>query len=138
MTLGLPERIEAKISPEPNSGCWLWTAQTIWGGYGRVRWKKRKMLAHVACYEILVGEIPEGLELDHACRVRCCVNPEHLEPVTHRVNTLRGEGVAGKNARKTHCPQGHEYTVENTQVWKTYRYCRICHAQHCRNYRNKK
>jgi len=127
MSLGLPDRIERKISPEPNTGCWLWAGGDAGEGYGASYHNKKVKRAHIVVYELLVGPVPQGLTLDHTCRVRCCVNPDHLEPVTRVVNIMRGEGACAKHARKTHCPQGHEYTRENTQLWKTYRYCKACH-----------
>ena len=115
----LPDYLQDKISPEPNTGCWLWTSYEIGNGYG----------CHRKVYEALKGPIPHGLSLDHLCRVRCCVNPDHLEPVTHEENVRRGE--CGVNNRvKTHCPRGHEYTAGNTRVYKgkrwTGRFCREC------------
>jgi len=74
------------------------------------------MAAHRFAYEALVGPIPEGLKLDHLCRNRACVNPDHTEPVTDRVNTLRGFGPTAMNARATHCSEGHEFTDENTYL----------------------
>ena len=113
----LPERIVEKIDPEPMSGCWLWNAADR-SGYGTT-WKEgarkgdKDVLAHVEVYERLVGPIPRGLELDHLCRVPSCVNPAHLEPVTHRENILRGISPAAIHARKTECPKGHKYDGEN-------------------------
>jgi hypothetical protein len=126
---GLPDRIERKIIPEPNSGCWLWIAATDRKGYGWVRYKTLGAGAHRHVYTILRGPIPEGLTLDHLCRLRCCVNPDHLEPVTGTENTSRGlSGQYGK--LKTHCPSGHLYSPENTsrsmngKHWV--RYCKMC------------
>lgn len=104
--------------------CWLWTGHINTSGYGQIRWGGPKARAHRIAYELEVGPIPEGLELDHLCRVRHCVNPSHLEPVTRRVNVHRGEGGAGRNSRKTHCPRGHayDYAVGGR------RYCRTCRA----------
>ncbi len=76
--------------PEPNSGCWLWIRALNTHGYGKVKLGKRIAGAHLIFYENLVGQVPEGMELDHKCRVRCCVNPAHLEPVTHAENARRG------------------------------------------------
>jgi hypothetical protein len=74
-----------------------------------------------------MGAVPEGLELDHLCRVRGCVNPKHLEPVTHRENLMRGESWSAVNARKTHCPEGHPYDETNTYIdGKGRRRCREC------------
>lgn len=86
--------------------CWNWTSGTN-RGYGRINTDNGKQYTHVVVYDFLVGSIPEGLELDHLCRNPRCCNPTHLEPVTHRVNTLRGNGMAALNARKTHCKRGH-------------------------------
>lgn len=108
--------------------CWLWTA-TPKNAYGLFLLNDKTVRAHHAGYVLLVGPVPEGLELDHLCRVTRCVNPAHQEPVTHAVNTLRGESPQAANARKTHCPQGHPYDEANTYV-NTYgrRVCRICKA----------
>jgi hypothetical protein len=97
-------------------GCWLWR-DTLRGGYARFtvgsRANKTTFSAHRFAYERLVGSIPEGLELDHLCRHRQCVNPWHLEPVTHLQNIQRGN--SGKHqASRTHCPRGHPYDDTNT------------------------
>jgi hypothetical protein len=110
------DRLDAKISPEPNTGCWLWTGCLTSKGYGHFGLNRRAILAHRAAYELLVGPIPSGLELDHLCRVRSCVNPAHLEPVTHAENVRRGaaHGTYGSFERaKTHCPKGHPYSGDN-------------------------
>jgi hypothetical protein len=119
--------------------CWNFTGSTA-RGYGQFsvqvapgKWKSRR--AHRVAYELLVGPIPEGLQLDHLCRNRRCVNPDHLEPVTNRVNTLRGVTIVAAHAGKTHCDNGHEFTPENTYVYMAtgypHRQCRVCHrAQH--------
>ncbi len=127
--LPLDVRFMLQVLPEPNSGCWLWSGTTNFG-YG-IFWLqgKRFCRAHKFAYELFKGPVPAGLELDHLCRTRCCVNPDHLEPVTTRENTLRGNSFAGVNARKTHCPQGHPYSEENTYKNPAYpngRYCRQC------------
>lgn len=107
--------------------CWLWTAGKTGQGYGAFRAGLALARAHRFVYELLVGPIPDGLELDHLCRVHSCVNPDHLELVTHRVNTLRGLAPTALNAKKTHCPQGHPYGEENTRWWRGHRICRACH-----------
>ncbi|WP_396021799.1 HNH endonuclease signature motif containing protein [Bacillus cereus group sp. BfR-BA-01522] len=91
-------------------------------------------------YEMLKGPIEEGMVIDHLCRNRKCVNPLHLEQVTQRINLLRGEGMSAENVKKTHCPQGHEYTEENTYISKAgSRYCRKCRAMYSnRSYWRKK
>jgi len=105
--------------------CWIWTAGLA-EGYGQFRYPGGHS-AYRYAYELLVGPVPEGLQLDHLCRNRACVNPAHLEPVTALVNQHRGETIAARNAAKTHCPQGHEFTPENTYVnSKGSRECLIC------------
>jgi hypothetical protein len=96
--------------------------------------------AHRFAYEWLVGPIPEGMELDHLCRNRGCVFPPHLEPVTHRENCLRAPGVASENVVKTHCPQGHEYTPENTRIIPSTggRLCKSCQRVHAREWKRKR
>jgi len=109
------------------SGCWFWLGELNGCGYGRVYMGKRRIAAHRIAYELWVAPIPEGLTIDHLCRVRHCVNPDHLEPVTQKVNTLRGEAPSAINARKTHCQKGHEFTPENTRrLPDGRRVCRTC------------
>jgi hypothetical protein len=115
------------------AGCWRWRACVGPDGYGRLMVQKRPVGAHRIAYELLVGPIPAGLELDHLCRNRGCCNPAHLEPVTHRENALRGVGFGGINAKKTHCPHGHPY--EGANVYRDAngeRRCRECHRQESR------
>lgn len=110
---------------EDGTGCWVW-AGTIdrHTGYGKVahEW------AHRAVYRFLRGDIPEGLTIDHLCRNRPCVNPDHLEPVPQRVNALRGVSFSAVNAAKTHCPQGHEY-VDFPWRGQRWRRCPVCIRQ---------
>lgn len=109
--------------------CWLWLAHTSSEHYGHFKIGGRPTLAHRWAYKTLVGPIPEGLQIDHLCRVRHCVNPEHMEPVTPLVNTRRGE-TGQKNARKTHCPLDHPYDDKNTRRNpRGDRICRQCHRE---------
>ena len=112
---------------EKTDGCWLWRGAIKPDGYGQVRrHPRRNIYAHRFAYELEVGPIPEGLTLDHLCRVRACVRPSHLEPVTMLENLRRGNGVGAVNSRKTHCPRGHEYNVANTRYYRGERNCRAC------------
>ena len=127
----LPNRFWSKCVPEPNSGCWLWIASTNRLGYGHFNPcsedKGRSWLAYRFAYEALIGVVPSGLVLDHLCRLPCCVNPLHLEPVTVRENCRRGI----KGVLTTHCPKGHPYSDANTyhtiysNGWQSRR-CKIC------------
>lgn len=102
---------------EVTDECWLWTAAIDRAGYGRIGGADGRILyAHRVAYELAVGEIPKGLVIDHLCRVRHCVNPDHLEVVSQRQNILRGTAPVVENARKTHCKWGHEFTPENTRI----------------------
>ncbi len=128
MAANLRERFMDKVSPEPNTGCWLWLGYTNTHGYGHfyVNPEQRVRPAHCIAYELLVKPIPPGLELDHLCRVRSCVNPAHLDPVTGEENVRRGEAGIN-NEIKTHCPRGHEYNAQNTYNSPTAgRICRAC------------
>lgn len=111
--------------------CWLWTGYCDQEGYGRHNLSHgRPVLAHRESYRQIEGEIPAGLELDHLCRVRHCVNPEHLEPVTHAENMRRGMG-GKRHAEKTHCPKGHPYDASNTAPRgrnRSGRNCKTCKA----------
>lgn len=128
-TASFGERLEKYAIPEPNSGCWLWTGTLSGSGYGQFQVSpvtKRKKQAHVASYEHFIGPIPNGMQLDHLCRVRCCVNPAHLEPVTPAVNTRRGN-LWQKSV--THCRRGHLLEGENLIprfLAKGQRVCREC------------
>lgn len=114
------------------SGCWTWTGALRGQGYGGYGAPNR--VAHRMVYELLVGPIPDGLTLDHLCRNRLCVNPAHLEPVSLATNVMRGESPPARNARKTHCPQGHEYDEANTYINPSsgYRLCRACQREYAR------
>lgn len=100
------ERLEMFTSPEPTTGCWLWFGRLTGKGYGATNKDGRYINAHRASYELVKGPIPDGLEIDHLCRVRCCVNPDHLEAVTHAENLRRAGPPPGKPAT-TVCPYGH-------------------------------
>lgn len=117
-------RFFAKVDKGGPGGCWLWTGTINRSGYGTIRIGDHgAFLAHRWSYEHHVGAIPDGLVIDHLCRTRCCVNPEHMEPVTPRENQRRG--LLG--ALKTHCRNGHEYTPENTYTRQDGRTeCRTC------------
>lgn len=131
------DRFWAKVAIAGPSDCWEWTGRTDGAGYGRFgNGTHGTVFAHRIAYMAVVGEIPTGKELDHLCRVRHCVNPAHLEPVTHRENTLRGYGLAGIAARNTECPSGHPFTEENTTTGpKGERRCRECNREHQRRHK---
>jgi hypothetical protein len=121
----LPERLSKRIVSVDD--CWQWDNPDS-EGYGRVTFSGTQYLAHRVVYENLVGPIPAGLHIDHLCRNRGCVNPDHLDPVTCRVNVMRSPiAIGAVNARKTHCKRGHEFTAENTYVLpEGGRHCREC------------
>lgn len=111
--------------------CWTWAAHSIRGGYGTIAWKNRATGVHRLLYAWLVGPVPLGPiglvpEIDHLCRNRACCNPAHLELVTRQENVLRGESMAARNAKKTHCKRGHEFSPDNS-VYKSRGWqCKTC------------
>ncbi len=139
MSMTLLEKIEQRIERVTESGCWIWMGRTR-KGYGVTCVRYLNKQVHRVMYELLINAIPEGLVLDHLCRVRCCVNPHHLEVVTHRTNILRGVGFAAKNARATHCSAGHPFNSENTylNVKRNARQCRVCVRLAMRDIRKKR
>ena len=107
----IPERMMDKFTVSDD--CWEWTGATNGRSYGTISAegeRGRRLLAHRVMYEALIGPIPDGLEIDHLCRNQSCVNPDHLEPVTHGENVRRGWKT---RARRTHCKKGHHYTYVN-------------------------
>lgn len=115
--------------------CWLWTGWTNPSGYGRLKVDGHMVFAHRIAYQEVRGAIPIHLELDHLCRVRRCVNPDHLEPVTHSENIARGN-VGAFNRAKSACPKGHAFDDRNTRMYMGRRYCRACSRE--RNARRRK
>lgn len=114
--------------------CWLWVgAQTGHGEYGSIVIDGKDRRVHRVVYTLIRGTIPNGLDLDHLCRVRKCCNPDHLEPVTKGENVLRGIGLAAQNRAKTHCLHGHQFTPGNTYIYlrhgRVTRNCRTCQSQ---------
>jgi hypothetical protein len=132
-----PERFWAKVDRRGTSECWPWTAYRN-DGYGLIKVDERVRLAHLVSLE-LVGRRPRpGQEADHLCRNRACVNPAHLDLVTHRENGVRGMSPAGQNSRKALCPKGHALAGDNlvaSELKMNRRRCRICRNEYARQRR---
>lgn len=133
------DRMASKFINNPNNGCWEWVASKS-NGYGRFWYKNKLEYAHRISHFIHIGPIPDGLTIDHLCKNPPCINPKHLEVVTQRVNSIeRGTSPPAQNAKKTHCIRGHEFTDENTYLYKhrdkPKRSCKEC--QHLRYLKRK-
>jgi len=122
---------------EREGDCWVWTGSTANRGYGSIHHNGRNgYLPHRLVWELLRGPIPDGLVLDHMCQNRRCVNPKHLDPVTNRVNILRGKSVAALNFIKTECVNGHAFDSKNTKIRKDgTRSCRQCERDRLKKFR---
>jgi HNH endonuclease len=121
---------------EKTDNCWLWRGYVQPDGYPRFKFEGRPHNAHRLAYMWLISPIPDGLQIDHLCRVKTCVNPEHLEAVTPGENTRRvPDHPIMLNAAKTHCPHGHEYDLLNTYYCNGHRICRACRTRQQREKR---
>ena len=134
-----PRRFWAKVDKRRGpiwngSRCWIWTGSVSHTGskdkpvyYGQIRIDGRRQGVHRLAFELAKGPIPKGLTIDHLCRNTLCVNPDHLEAVTQRINGMRGTSMSAQHAKKTHCPQGHPYDLFNTyRPARGGRQCRTC------------
>lgn len=136
--ISLENRFWDKVDKRGPDECWNWLASVLDTGYGQFALGKKcdgGISAHRMMYQLTKGDIPQGLVIDHLCRNRKCVNPNHLEAVTQRENLMRADCLAARQMRRTHCPQGHEYTPENTRMnGKNGRMCRECGRALARRY----
>jgi hypothetical protein len=124
-------------------GCWLWTRPLTNEGYARLNWKHQDGPNVPGGHRVVLAAIgqpvPMGMVVDHACRNRACINPDHLDVVVQRENVMRSPiAIGALNAAKTHCAQGHHYSADNTYVWRstkrstTVRICKTCQRAHAR------
>lgn len=130
------QEILDRLEPIPEAGCLVWTGYTQ-NGYGIVFYQGKNRRVHRVIFEALVGPVPDGLHLDHLCRVRDCANIHHLESVTSRENTMRGNNFCAKNAAKTSCKRGHELIGRNLILTRAGRECRTCRNMLYAKYRKR-
>ena len=132
-TQNLEDRFWRYACPDPNTGCWHWSGvydKRPSKGYGYIKTLGKQRLAHRVAYELFRGPIPDGLQLDHLCQEKGCVNPDHLEILTNRENSLRYRQTI------THCPKGHAYDEQNTHINKVgARVCRACGRERAKDRR---
>jgi hypothetical protein len=140
VTLGpdAESRFWSRVDKGDGTGCWLWTGgKNPVSGYGQFWTRGKPLIVRAHRVALLFAHIamPDDLEVDHLCRVRLCVRPDHLELVPHRINVLRGTAPTAAQARRTHCKNGHEFTPETTYTPPSRPYSRICKL--CPNYLNR-
>lgn len=132
--------VAQRISCCPNTGCWFFEGRLSSAGYGLITARRKTVPAHRFVFQLLRGKIPEGAVLDHLCRVPFCVNPDHLEPVSHLENVRRGLGAATARARqkaKTHCKYGHPFSGDNLLLVKNgFRICKTCRSSRSQKWAN--
>ena len=125
----LPARFWDKVIPEPNSGCWLWTAYCDERGYAKFQVESRKSTRGHRLTVLAEGRLIGALQIDHRCRTHCCVNPQHLDVVTQAENMKR------RAIANTHCPAGHAYDERNTYFYRGWKHCRTCINERTRAHR---
>jgi hypothetical protein len=132
----IEERLWKRYEVDGETGCWNWTGAISNRSYGSIYFEGRMQKAHRVMWRLERGEVPEGLDLDHLCRNRLCINPAHLEPVTRSEN-LRRSPLMDRHSGRTHCIRGHGFTAENTRLkpGNGHRVCKTCMRMHIRNWR---
>lgn len=136
----IAERLDRASEHNPSTDCLIWTGQRNEWGYGVIWYNGGMKKVHRVAWELAYGPIPDGKQIDHLCRNRVCIYPEHMEIVTNKVNVLRGVGVTARNARKTRCCRGHDLAGDNVRIRRDGkgRECRACNKEWSRRRREER